>query len=106
MRRDNGKPAKAEKMATPKVKDTKKEAMRKAAESSMSILDWIKPKLKQDEEEVMDWSNDKSIPSGESIITIERKEAARMRKEAWMTRRLCQEEIGQILDRGEQEEDL
>ena len=28
-------PAKAEKMATPKVKDTKKEAMRKAAESSM-----------------------------------------------------------------------
>ena len=61
-------PAKAEKMATPKVKDTKKEAMRKAAESSRSILDWIKPSQKK--EEVMDWSDDISIPSGESIITI------------------------------------
>ena len=71
MRRDNGKPAKAEKMATPKVKETKKEAMRKAAESSRSILDWIKPNQKKEEEEVMDWSDDRSIPSGESIITEE-----------------------------------
>ena len=35
--------------------------------------------------------------SVESIITIERKEAARMRKEALMTRRLCQEEIENLI---------
>ena len=45
----------------------------------------------------MDWSDDKSIPSGESIITIERKEAARIKKEAWMTKRLCQEEIEDLI---------
>ena len=32
-------PAKAEKVSTPKVKITKKEALKKAAESSKSILD-------------------------------------------------------------------
>ena len=83
-------PAKAKKMDTPKVKDTKKEAMKKAAESSKSILEWINPKLKQDEE-VMDWSVDMSIPSGENIINIERKESSKMEKEAWMMRRRCQD---------------
>ena len=39
-------PAKAEKIDTPKVKETKKEAMKKAAESSRCILDWIKPNQK------------------------------------------------------------
>ena len=33
--------------------------------------------------------------SVESIITIKRKEAARINKESWMTQRLCQEEIDQ-----------
>ena len=41
-------PAKAEKVSTPKVKITKKEALKKAAESSRSILDWIEPKQKKE----------------------------------------------------------
>ena len=41
----------------------------------------------------MDWSEDTSITSGESIITNYRKEVERMRKEAWMTNRMCREEI-------------
>ena len=41
----------------------------------------------------MDWSEDTSITSGESIITNYRKEVERMRKEAGMTNRMCREEI-------------
>ena len=90
-------PAKVENVSTPKVKLTKKEALKKAAEQSKSILDWIKPTQKKEENEVMDWSEDTSIPSGDSIITIERKEMARMRKRAWMTSRMCREEIDNIV---------
>ena len=81
--------------ADPKVKDTKKVAMKKAAEGSKSILDWIKPKPKQDED--MDWSDDKNIPKGESIITIERKEEAKRKKESWRVKRMCQDEVESIL---------
>ena len=45
----------------------------------------------------MDWSDDMSIPSGESIINIERKESAKMKKEAWMTRRWCQDEVENLI---------
>jgi hypothetical protein len=90
-------PAKAEKISKPKVKITKKDALKKAAENSRNIMDWIKPQQKKEEEELMDWSEDKSIPRGESIITIERKETARMRKEAWMTNRMCREDIEKLI---------
>ena len=96
-------PAKAEKVDTPKVKlkvkvkDTKKLALKKAAESSKSILDWIKPNPKSRQDEDMDWSDDKNIPGGESIITIERKEEAKRKKESWRIRRMCQDEVESLL---------
>ena len=40
-------PAKVENVSTPKVKLTKKEALKKAVETSKSILDWIKPTQKK-----------------------------------------------------------
>ena len=77
------------KMDTPKVKMNKKEALKKAADSSRKLSDWIKPRKEQEAAPMlMDWSDDRDIPGGEMVTDIERKEAARMKKESWMTRRL------------------
>ena len=128
-------PTKAERVEPPeppkakvkaKMKVTKKMALKKAAEGTKSILDWVKPTARQEED--MDWSDDKSIPVGESIATIKRKEETKRKKESLRIRRMCQEEVesllshtyggqvsgwsnhvkpgGQVLDRDEQDEDL
>ena len=58
---------------TPKVKLTKKEAMKKAAGSSRKISDWIKPKKDQETElELMDWSDDADITGGDTVMNIEK----------------------------------
>ena len=60
--------------------------MKKAAGSSRKISDWIKPKKDQETElELMDWSDDADITGGDTVMNIERKETARMKKESWMT---------------------
>ena len=91
-------PQKAEKMDTPKVKMAKKEAMKKATESSRKLSDWIKQRKEQEIEPVlMDWSDDTDIPGGEMVINIEQKETARMKKDSWMTQMMCQEEVKNLI---------
>ena len=70
-------------------------ALKKAAEGSKSIMDWVTPTARQDED--MDWSDDVNIPVGESIITIKRKEEAKRQKESWRVKMMCKEEVESLL---------
>ena len=92
---------KAEKVEPPKSKVkakskmTKKMALKKAAEGSKNIMDWIRPTARQVVD--MDWSDDVNIPVGESIITIKRKEEAKREQESWRVKMMCKDEVESLI---------
>jgi hypothetical protein len=46
----------------------------------------------------MIWEDDPSIPQAQDVTTIERKEEARLKQDAWKVKRMCQELLEQVVD--------
>ena len=63
-------------MDTPKTKPTKMEALQDAARTSKNITAWMTPRT-EEVTEIMNWSDDTDVPTGERISDIERREGAR-----------------------------
>ena len=80
----------------------KKAALKYIEKTNSKMTKWLVKKTASvvisSQEEEMIWEDDLSIPQAQNVKTIERREEARLKQEAWKVKRMCQELVEQVVD--------